>query len=207
MQSNKTAALRSNRSLENEYWHSRSEMRALFMYIRFINMMPVYPFCIVFSWNKTKDPEPWNKLDPTYQYKVIYSTHTHTSIQCLEAWVTLCDTVIYVFVGMFGCRYYPPDNSIKPLFNLIFFFPSLWPSPQTTKTSRRRDLTSKPHYSEWKSQKILIWTKIHSPSPPHCSWKVKRILAQDPEASLVIIWWYCQRDWECRWIDPEGAHT
>ncbi|KAM7404459.1 hypothetical protein PAMP_011804 [Pampus punctatissimus] len=22
-------------------------------------------------WNKTKNPEPWNKLDPTYQYKFV----------------------------------------------------------------------------------------------------------------------------------------
>uniref|UniRef100_A0A3P8QSE5 NDUFA4 mitochondrial complex associated like 2a n=1 Tax=Astatotilapia calliptera TaxID=8154 RepID=A0A3P8QSE5_ASTCA len=39
------------------------------------------------TWDKTNNPEPWNKLDPTYQYKS-FST----------------------------------------------FPPSLWPSPQTTKT-------------------------------------------------------------------------
>lgn len=32
-------------------------------------------FICMFSWNKTSNPEPWNKLDPTYQYKV---TKPHT---------------------------------------------------------------------------------------------------------------------------------
>lgn len=54
------------------------KMGALFMYIRFLNSLTWCQFipilCIsvcVFSWNKTNNPEPWNKLDPTYQYKVI----------------------------------------------------------------------------------------------------------------------------------------
>lgn len=59
----------------NEYSSVKSEMRGLFLHIRFPKSLNIYcPMCVhvfVFSWNKTTNPEPWNKLDPTYQYKVI----------------------------------------------------------------------------------------------------------------------------------------
>uniref|UniRef100_A0A674P0Q6 NDUFA4 mitochondrial complex associated like 2 n=1 Tax=Takifugu rubripes TaxID=31033 RepID=A0A674P0Q6_TAKRU len=34
------------------------------------------------TWNKTSNPEPWNQLDPTYQYKVTTCTriHSHTDL-------------------------------------------------------------------------------------------------------------------------------
>jgi len=35
----------------------------------------LYVFACLFSWNKTENPEPWNKLDPTYQYKVMHHTY------------------------------------------------------------------------------------------------------------------------------------
>lgn len=34
------------------------------------------------SWDKSNNPEPWNKLDPTYQYKVIQ----HTKYSLLGNW-------------------------------------------------------------------------------------------------------------------------
>lgn len=38
-----------------------------------------------FSWNKTDNPEPWNNLDPTYQYKVIQITHKKARKQATQA--------------------------------------------------------------------------------------------------------------------------
>ncbi|GLD45852.1 NADH dehydrogenase [ubiquinone] 1 alpha subcomplex subunit 4-like 2 [Lates calcarifer] len=32
-------------------------------------------------WNKTKDPEPWNKLDPTYQYKFVAITTDYKNLK------------------------------------------------------------------------------------------------------------------------------
>lgn len=41
--------------------------------------VPSYPNSVcVFSWDKTKNPEPWNNLDPTYQYKVIQHIHKYS---------------------------------------------------------------------------------------------------------------------------------
>ncbi|XP_020796508.1 NADH dehydrogenase [ubiquinone] 1 alpha subcomplex subunit 4-like 2 [Boleophthalmus pectinirostris] len=33
------------------------------------------------TWNKTKNPEPWNKLDPTYQYKFMAITTDYKNLK------------------------------------------------------------------------------------------------------------------------------
>ncbi|KAF6735487.1 NADH dehydrogenase [ubiquinone] 1 alpha subcomplex subunit 4-like 2 [Oryzias melastigma] len=33
------------------------------------------------SWNKTSNPEPWNKLDPTYQYKFVAITTDYKNLK------------------------------------------------------------------------------------------------------------------------------
>lgn len=75
----------------------------------------------VFSWNKTDNPEPWNKLDPTYQYKVIQ--HTIHTYSLLGNW----------------------DDVLTVIWFKCLFFPSLWPSPQTIKTWRRMDPSFESH--------------------------------------------------------------
>lgn len=33
------------------------------------------------TWNKTKNPEPWNNLDPTYQYKFVAITTDYKTLK------------------------------------------------------------------------------------------------------------------------------
>uniref|UniRef100_A0A3Q3EMJ7 NDUFA4 mitochondrial complex associated like 2a n=1 Tax=Labrus bergylta TaxID=56723 RepID=A0A3Q3EMJ7_9LABR len=33
------------------------------------------------TWNKTNNPEPWNKLDPTYQYKFVAITTDYPNLK------------------------------------------------------------------------------------------------------------------------------
>ncbi|KAM6977473.1 NADH dehydrogenase [ubiquinone] 1 alpha subcomplex subunit 4-like 2 [Aplochiton taeniatus] len=33
------------------------------------------------TWNKTNNPEPWNQLDPTYQYKFVAITQDYKTLK------------------------------------------------------------------------------------------------------------------------------
>ncbi|XP_048054401.1 cytochrome c oxidase subunit NDUFA4 isoform X1 [Megalobrama amblycephala] len=41
----------------------------------------VWPYPHSVSWDRKNNPEPWNKLDPTYQYKLVAITTDYESLK------------------------------------------------------------------------------------------------------------------------------
>lgn len=150
----------------------------------------------VFSWNKTSNPEPWNKLDPTYQYKVTHSVYIH------------------------------PYEKLDDILTVMWFLClSLWPSPPTIKTWRRMDQSFESHaglllqtkLKKKTTEKEEIQGQFTPPPPSEIftaggKWNRSQIRMCNPSTSPCLVWCLQRMVILKMWpgmsgrIDPDGTY-